>query len=426
MLARTFARSRFLAFLTLPACTGAPLVFPDPAPVSSTVESPVLPPTEANADPLPPPAPLEDPSAPPYASKTPELAHFHAALNELERGKTSRHVRVLWLGDSHGQADFWSGQLRKQLQARFGAAGPGFLHLGYKNYRHDGIKLDIQGKWRMRPKKPVGISKQDDGVFGLGGLMMSGYADTPRVELTLNEPLASSAQYDICYRFNEKGDAIAYAIDGARETTVFEKDGALGALAHLPLQGKASGPLVVRPIGRTDLCGVVVETDPKKSPGAIVDTLAINGARYGTMLAWDETSWALEVERRAPDLVILELGTNEAGDGTPAYGKVSAQVGELLGRVRKSGKPTDCVVVSSTDRADAETRTTKMHDTLREAAKREGCLWFDPWQILGGEGAMARLRDEPEPKVQPDGIHLTIKGYRGLGSAMFDALLKGY
>ncbi len=411
--------------LLLAACNSAPAAYPDPVPLASVTET--APSLAATSDaPLPPPAPIED-SSPPYASKTPELARFHAALNGLERQRSKRHVRVLWLGDSHGQADFWSGQLRKQLQARFGNAGPGFLHLGYKNYRHDGIKLDIQGKWRMRPKKPVGIKKQDDGAFGLGGLLMSGYEDNPRVELTLNEPLpGANAHYDLCYRFVQQGDAIAYALDGAKETTVTSTQSSLGAMTHLPLQGKPAGPLVVRPIGRTDLCGVVLETDPDKQPGVVVDTLAINGARYGTMLAWDETAWVTEVERRAPDLVILELGTNEAGDGTPAYSKVSGQVGELLGRVRKAGKHVDCVVVSSTDRADAETRTTQMRATLKEAAKREGCFWFDAWELLGGEGAMAKLREEPEPKVQPDGIHLTIKGYRGLGDQMVGALLKGY
>src|SRR5262245_39409172 len=71
---------------------------------------------------------------PKFVSSTPELARFHAALNQLERKQRKDHVRILWLGDSHGQADFWSGQLRKSLGERFGKGGPGFVHLGYKNY----------------------------------------------------------------------------------------------------------------------------------------------------------------------------------------------------------------------------------------------------------------------------------------------------
>ncbi len=363
---------------------------------------------------------------PPYASRTPALARFHAALNGLERKTRKEHVRALWLGDSHGQADFWSGQLRKRLQAKFGDGGPGFLHLGYKNYRHDGIKLDIQGKWRMRPKKPVDPRPQGDGIYGLGGLMMSGYADTPRVDLVVSEPLPGKAMLDLCFRTVEPQDTLAYALAEARETTLPIDAAQHGKVRHLALEAGESVRLRVRPIGRTDLCGVVVETNAQSHAGVVLDTLAINGARYGTMLAWDERAWIEEVRRRSPQLIILELGTNEAGDANPAYKKVSAQVGELLARARKGAPEADCVVISSTDRADAESRTTQMHATLEAAAQREGCFWFDAWTLLGGEGAFAKLREEPDPKVQPDGIHLTIKGYRALGDAMFDAILAGY
>ena len=191
---------------------------------------------------------------PPFVSTTPELARFHAALHQLERGASKRHVRILWVGDSHGQADFWSGQLRRLLAERFGGGGPGFVHMGYKNYRHDGLKLDIHGKWRMRPKKPVDPRRQDDGVFGLGGLMMSGYADAPRVQLALSEPLRGElARYDICYRFHDEHDALAYAADGEPEKTLFVKDAERGVVRHLELTGSALQPLlVVRPIGRTN------------------------------------------------------------------------------------------------------------------------------------------------------------------------------
>lgn len=367
------------------------------------------------------------PEEPPFQSATPELARFHAALAALARKKRTDHVRVLWLGDSHGQADFWSGQVRKLLAERFGDGGPGFVHLGYKNYRHDGVKLDIRGKWRMRPKKPVDPKRQGDGVYGLGGLMMSGYDDLPRVELKLPGGVpGDTAKVDLCYRFVEKGDQLAYAIDGGHETTLSEATSERGVVKHLELSASSKEPLVVRPIGRTDLCGVVIEADPAKHPGVVVDTLAINGARYGTALAWDEEAWVAEVARRKPELVIFEYGTNEAGDASPAYGKVEKQVAELLARVRRVAKGADCVVASPTDRGDAADRVTRMRKGLMKAAKEQGCFWFDAWEILGGEGAFERLAQEPDGKVQPDQIHLTIKGYRELGSTMFERLLAGY
>lgn len=382
------------------------------------------PPADAQAEPGRAPASTE-PEAPVHSSSR-ELSRFHAALHGLETKSRKDHVRVLWLGDSHGQADFWSGQLRKLLSDRFGKAGPGFVHLGYKNYRHDGVKLSIDGRWRMRPKKPVSPKRQGDGIYGLGGLMMSGYADMPRVELTLTDAIpGGKVRYDICYRFVEPGDALATRANGKPEETLFAK-GDRGKVKHLELVASAGEPLVVRPIGRTDLCGVVAEADPAVSPGVVVDTLAINGARYGTALAWEEEAWKAEVARRKPDLVVLEYGTNEAGDASPAFAKVKGQVGELLGRVRKVAPEVDCVVVSPTDRGDAEENVAAMREGIKAAAKDQGCYFFDAWQILGGQGAFTKLSEQPDAKVQKDKIHLTIKGYRELGQTMFDAVIDGY
>jgi lysophospholipase L1-like esterase len=425
-----------VAVASIVACSTATRPAVEPAPGPSTAKQPAPTASTTTASTAEPPTVPENVVATAstddakFVSRTPELSRFHDALHGLSTKTRSDHVRVLWLGDSHGQADFWSGQVRKLLGERFGKAGPGFVHLGYKNYRHDGLKLDIRGKWRMRPKKPVGVKRQGDGVYGLGGLMMSGYADSPRVALTLTEPIpGSKVKMDLCYRFVEEGDALAISIDGGDEKTLYAKDGKsgkLGQVVHLPLVASSAEPLVVRPIGRTDLCGVVVESDPAERPGVVVDTLAINGARYGTALAWDDAAWKAEVARRKPDLVVFEYGTNEAGDLNPSYTKVASQVGELLERVRSVAPGTDCIVVSPTDRGDAAEKVTKMRESVLAAAKEKGCYFFDAWQILGGEGSSAKLAAVPDGTVQKDEIHLTIKGYRQLGTTMFDALIAGY
>jgi hypothetical protein len=398
---------------------------PSNAPPHPTAESP--PATPATSAPDAQPTSVVAPDEPPFRSSTPQLARFHAALNELARKKRTDHVRILWLGDSHGQADFWSGQVRKLLAERFGDGGPGFVHLGYKNYRHDGVKLDIRGKWRMRPKKPVDPKRQGDGIYGLGGLMMSGYDDLPRVELKLPGGVpGGAAKLDLCYRFVEPGDALAYATDGGHEVTLVEAPGQRGAVAHLELTASTKEPFVVRPIGRTDLCGVVIEADPRQTPwrrarharhqrGALRDRPRLG--RGGV----DEGGRAPPARPRH-----LRIRTNEAGDANPAYGKVEKQVGELLARVRSVSPDVDCVVVSPTDRGDAEARVTTMRKGLMKAAKDHGCFWFDAWEILGGEGAFERLSLEPDGKVQPDQIHLTIKGYRELGAHLFEGLVAGY
>ncbi|MEO1449221.1 MAG: GDSL-type esterase/lipase family protein [Bacteroidota bacterium] len=54
------------------------------------------------------------------------LRHFYSQLEKLERGQT-RQVRILHIGDSHIQADWFSGRLRLALQKRYGSAGRGLV-----------------------------------------------------------------------------------------------------------------------------------------------------------------------------------------------------------------------------------------------------------------------------------------------------------
>lgn len=54
------------------------------------------------------------------------LSQFYAKLDELRQGKRSR-VTIVHIGDSHIQADAFSGTLRKALQNEFGCAGRGLI-----------------------------------------------------------------------------------------------------------------------------------------------------------------------------------------------------------------------------------------------------------------------------------------------------------
>ena len=421
-----------------PEHRSTPRAEPPPEP---SAEGPKAPP-EAGS-PSPPPLPA-------FATTSTRLARFQRALYDLASGARDRHVRVLWLGDSHGQADFWSGELRRLFASRFGNVGPGFVHLGYKQYRHDDVRFEIAGRWRMRPKKPVGVKRQDDGVFGLGGLLLSGVKEEPAVDVRLAKSFRPrTLNGDLCYRLASPGDGLALEPSGASKLdeglSVGARAGGRGAqhaqaaLSHhtftvqIPSEAAAANeagevPIFrVTPTGSAALCGVVLETpvDASSPPGVVIDTLAINGARYGTMLAWDEDAWVTEAKRRAPDLVILELGTNEAGDGEPATRKIEKQVEELAARARKANPAVDCLVVTPTDRSDAEGRVEKVRAAVMRGAEHAGCELFDVWTFLGGKGAMAKRREERDGTVQKDGIHLTIAGYKTLAAPLLEVLLRG-
>jgi hypothetical protein len=387
--------------------------------------------------PLPPGAPTAAasatgaaPSGPPSPAEQAKLPGFYKALHELEAKTRRRHARVLWLGDSHGAADFWSGALRTALQKRFGDGGPGFVHVGYKAYRHDGIDVDVEGTWGLRPKGPATTLVTGDGMFGLGGILLHGAEGGPRASIKVTDPsLPEQLSWELCYRLDQPSDAISVDLTGVPEQTLEVAPGEpAGGVHHMRLASKGATPkLVVRPVGtKAELCGAIVETDPITRPGVVLDTLGINGAKFATPLAWDEKGWTAEVGHRDPVLAILEYGTNEATNDDVKPAVQAEALTKLVERLRKIKPSLDCLVVGGTDRADKEDYVPQLREAYRAAAAAAGCGYFDTWEVMGGKGSIKKWASESPPRAAKDGVHLTARGYRELGEKLYDELMKGY
>ncbi|MDI1446447.1 GDSL-type esterase/lipase family protein [Polyangium sp. 6x1] len=358
----------------------------------------------------------------------PELSRFQVALQELARGGRKAHVRILWLGDSHGQADFWTGAMRDVLQKRFGKAGPGFVHVGWKQYRHDGVRLSTDEKWSIRPKAPATSSRTGDGVFGLGGLVTTGPAGSGKARVNVtDEGLHSRLSWDVCYRLRSPDDELEVSLGtGPKQKIRATATEPPGALRHLTLVSEGRETLHVTPTrGNPELCGVVIETDPAERAGVVLDTLGINGARFGTPLAWDEASFGAELARRKPSLVVLEYGTNEAGDVAVDPAKYTQKLVRLVERIRRFAPDTDCLALAPTDRADARVRTPLVRDAIRDGARQAGCSFWDTYAVMGGEGSIKAWASESPARAANDGVHLTQRGYRELGEALASHVLRG-
>jgi lysophospholipase L1-like esterase len=420
---------------TEPAAAAAPSATENAAP-------PMEPPSAAAAEADEPDAePPAEPPQPAQATRVAALGHeldnFYADLRGLEKHTRSAHVRAVWLGDSHGASDFWSGALRSALQKRFGNGGFGFVHIGNRGYRHDGIKMEIPGKWRTRPRGPASSIAQGDGVFGLSGMLLGSEEPNPRASLTVaDQPIAlpPSLTWDFCYRLASPRDEIALTLTGASPAAspvITVRASAAeppGVLRHLVLTSQGANPTlsVTLASGLPELCGVVIEADPKTQPGVVVDTLGINGARLTTPLAWDDASWTSELARRAPSLMILEYGTNEASDLIIKPERYRSQLARLMARVHTAAPSADCLVLAPTDRADTLERTALVRDALKEAARGVGCGFWDTYAIMGGKGSILNWRAETPPRAAPDGVHLVLRGYRELGDKLASDILAAF
>lgn len=420
-----------------PATPPVALASASPDPEASAIPTT----TAAAAPPLEAPIATAPASAEPAPTPAPggtlprtgghELDNFYAALRELEKHTRRDHVRIAWLGDSHGASDFWSGALRSALQKRFGNGGPGFVNVGHKGYRHDGVKMEIGGKWRAHPRGASTVLPTGDGIFGLGGFLMISEEGGARSLFKLpaqDPPLPATLTWDLCYKLATRKDELEVKIDGAPAVRIPAPGEPRGALRHQVFTSKSALPSfqVAHRAGLPELCGVVIEADPGAQPGVVLDTLGINGARLATPLAWNQASWVAELGRRAPSLVILEYGTNESSDHRIDPAVYTARLTEVMARVHQASAKSDCLVLSPTDRGDTRERTPLVRDALKQAAKAVGCGFWDTYEEMGGKGSILAWRAETPPRAAPDGVHLTMRGYHALGNKLAADVLGAY
>lgn len=377
----------------------------------------------AAANGAPPPTPA-DAGSPRAAGLS--LPHFAAEIAELERHERKSPVRLVWLGDSHTAADFYTHAVRRPLQAQFGNGGPGFVQLGVEPYRHALLKVARQGQWRREPASPAGSMKQLDGVFGLGGQRAVPTSLDAKVSVEgLKGSSAGKTRFTLMYRA-EPGDRLRVSFRGG--TTSERADAkagrAVGQLRHLELVADAGATLDVGvEAGAPQLFGVLVES---VAPGIVLDTLGINGARVATPLAWNEAEWRQALAERAPALVVIVYGTNEAASTLPSA-RYEKHLNDLVGRVRAAAPNADCLIVGPPDMATlaggSAPRVLEFDSTAKGAAVKLGCGFFSAFDAMGGEGSFARWAKDKPPLAAPDRIHLAPGGYEKLGQALYAALL---
>jgi len=422
-----------LSALSVVTCAGAtrtPIVASTLAPPAATV--PVVPPlapragegTETSG--APGTFVAAAPPATPVVPQGSALARFQAALRDAPQRSTP--VRVLWLGDSHTAADFWPDAVRKPLQAAFGSGGPGFVYLGLGVYRHAGVKLQREGKWRVEPRQPSLWMRQNDGIFGLGGIrgVPEDATSTLRLELSA-DAVRGKARWDIAVRLPTSRARCIIAVEGGESHSVDATTVAVGSIVHVTFQTERGAAVTIgHAANEPELFGAIVEsTEPG---GVVVDTLGINGARIATPLAWETASWVEQAHLRDPSLLVFAYGTNEVGDEVASF-RYGPQLEELVQLARKAAPSADCLVAGPTDREGPGwtplPRVFEIDSVMRQTSERLGCAYFSVVDAMGGEGSLKRWAAMEPPLAGTDRVHLNARGYGELGDAMSKLFFDG-
>ena len=357
---------------------------------------------------------LDPPSPATFDDPKHSLDHVRAAF-------VARHARISWFGDSVTADDQITHGLRKRLQAQLGDGGPGFVFGAppHPYCQHRALTRVVSDEWTVHG---ISTTIPPDRLLGLGGSTETESGGTIKLV-----PAAPITHVDVHYLAQPHGGTLELVADGKSvavvDTSFSDKKG-MFLTAELP---DGAAKLELRARGRVRLFGVTLEN----ATGAVVDNLGVVNATAKAMRNHNmDEHWRNQLVHRAPDLVVVMYGTNEAewiapnGAGMAEHEKI---FGELLATIRTAVPNASCLVVSPLDQLDwrdekmpARESVPAMVEAQHRAALANGCAFWSTYDWMGGKGSSAGWYKHG--LIVKDFQHPTSEGADRIAAALFSGL----
>lgn len=351
------------------------------------------------------------------------LYSFFTKLDSLLSKKKGK-VSIVHIGDSHIQADFFSGQLRKRLQTTFGNAGRGFV-FPYQIARSNG---------------PVDISVSYDGMWSSSSIMSgdldqqvgaSGYAVYAGDSATLT--IVPERFHNPTYSFNKLTVFQSNGYFEPQNNKEYLLASALGGSSTMPYSTYVltnyidSLNLLARSIHgqQVEFHGLVLENS---EPGILYHAMGANGSstvQYLNSNLYDKQIAALEA-----DLVIISFGTNDCYLPYNRFCSSCAQdrFRTLIYKIRKRSPNASILITSPADhfyRRKYDNRNLwYFNRALFNLVEEENVALWDLYGIMGGERSI--LKWQRGGLARGDLIHFTKEGYLLQGNLLYEALINSF
>ena len=328
---------------------------------------------------------------------------------------------VVYLGDSHVQADFGGSVLRRRLSQNR-PAGRGLLI----PFRLAGTNEPLDYTFKLQ--SPYTSSKLMRSPWSTE-MPFTGIALKPdERDFTLS--ISSSMPADRL-RFHTLGSCVSVRqvlADGVEQQfgTYMDSDGLL--CMSLPTLSN-SFEISLSGDGDTVFGGVELRSD---SVGVVFHSIGNNGATfsdYGSI-----GHFGAELSALQPDLVVVALGTNEAF-GRKSTDDLRTNMDALLKNIARYNPgakillvgPADCYKKIRRRRHGrrrtvlvVNTKAAEIARTMRLFAEEKGIPYYNQYAVAGSAASQRKAH-----LLGSDGVHYTVAGYRLWGNLLSDAILDG-
>lgn len=416
---------------------------------------------------------------------TEAIQNFYKKLKKLEQNKNTK-VRITQIGDSHIQADLFSGKTRNLLQSRFGNAGFGFCfpHSLAKTNGNSDIKFSSNGSFERLKITSADVTSS----VGLAGYQLEANAKNFAIELQVRTPnynfntiklvtpynlplfdLATTSkeiQFDkpqpkkITHKI-KNGESLS-VIANKYDVSITAIKKANGLKNNSVRAGKTliipSNQTYVKTVTRKEfetitpyfdgksyaydvsdnlnkiyiipaenesdfkLNGIILENN---TSGIIYNAIGVNGAKASDYCKFP--TFFTELKALESDLIVISLGTNESFDKLDSTTFMS-QFLFMLSNIRYENPNVEILVTTpppSNWRGNAPNTLAQDYTQILLANAKN--YDYAVWNLYDAFGGLNNVdRNFSKGIISMDKVHYTKVGYEKQGDLFYNALLNSY
>ena len=350
-----------------------------------------------------------------------DINSFYSKLVTL-KVLDSGEINIVHIGDSHIQADFFTGEVRNTLQQIFGNAGRGlvFPYQLAKSNAPDDIISYSNTAWLFNRLAHT----QNDVPCGIAGFGVQTGNGNATINISLKADDNGAQLFNKLKIFVDDDTTASWLLKtGGNNTadTIFHSNGLLYHEINVPNSSSFSLSLL-SPGMLHSFYGASLENGQR---GILYHAIGVNGARYdqynSTPLFWKQLP-ALNA-----DLFIISMGTNEAQANSFDEMQFLSQVTLFLQQLKTASPHAAVLIATAADSYKGRHFNTvlqQLNNTLFKYCAKNHIAFWDLYRITNGYGAARNwLR---KGLMNNDRVHYKPEGYRLQGQLLIQALLNGY
>ncbi len=370
-----------------------------------------------------------------------KLWNFFGDMARLEPG--DGNVHVLHYGDSQIEGDRITGELRRAWQQKWGGTGPGFVS-GVPQVQHLAFHHEVSRHWNRETcfmQRKADASFQDFGLLGTRAQPM----DTARVpDAPETWARMTFTPRNTGYKANRTWSELhVWTGPVAQETpirirsvrdTSFQLEGALPADADglrwgISLQDRkdplsdvvleiGAPPPAIHAVGFWGPSGIVVHNIPMRGASGTLFRKLSGGV-------WEDQIRSLPV-----GMVVLQFGGNAVPSISDAASarRYAVGFGAQIALFRNLFPEVPIVVIGPSDMAlkvgeqfETYPQLIEVRNQLKQVAREQHALYWDLFDVMGGERSMHAWVTSDPPLAGPDHIHFSPLGAKRVGELLVQA-----